>query len=90
MEDYIKYRSDINSPILYSNIVYKKDEYELFSDWFENAIKTFKILKFDDTNFSVILEQNDYCYDWLEEVKTENCHYGDGHCYEDAFRNYIE
>lgn len=91
MDEYIKYSNENGYPILYSDIVYKKDEYELFSEWFENAIKPFKILQLDeDSNFSVILDQNDYWYDWLEEVKSENNHYGDGHCYEDAFKDYIE
>ncbi len=40
--------------------------------------------------YGVILYQSDYCYDWVDEEKTESCYYGDGHCYEDAFRDYLE
>ena len=91
ISDYIKYCDENNRTILYSDIVYKPEEYELFSEWFENAIKPFSITHYDeDSDFSVILWQDDYWYDWLEEIKTENNHYGDGHCYEDAFKDYVE
>lgn len=90
MEEYIKYSTNKGHPILYSDIVYKKDEYDLFSEWFENTIKPFSIFKYDDETFSVSLDQDDYWYDWVKELKTEPNHYGDGHCYNDAFNDYLE
>ena len=91
MDDYIKYSTDNGHPILYSDIVYNKEEYELFTEWFENAIKPFKITHYDENSpFSVKLDQSDYWYNWLNETKIQPSHYGDGHCYNDAFNEHLE
>lgn len=91
MDDYINYSTNNNHPVLYSDIVYKKEEYELFSKWFENEIKPFKIFNYDDDSMiSVILNQEDYWYDWVKELKIKPNQYGDGHCYNDAFNDYLD
>lgn len=56
----------------------------------KNNNKPFKIFKHEDNSYVVYLDQSDYCYDWVDEVKTKSCQYGDGHCYDDAFRDYLE
>lgn len=90
ISDYIKCCSDIGKDILYSDIVYKQKEYDLFSKWFEEIIKPFTIMKNDNNTFSVFLDQEDYWYDWVEEAKVEVIKYGDGHDYEDIFKDYLE
>ena len=69
-------------PELFKN----KDKCTEFALLFKELIKPFKIIKNDD-NYSVILDQDDYQYDWLSEVKEKSC-YGDGHCYNDLFSDY--
>ncbi len=70
-------------PELFKN----KDKCTEFDLLFKELIKPFKIIKNDD-NYSVILDQDDYQYDWLSEVKEKSC-YGDGHCYNDLFSDYL-
>lgn len=90
MSDYIDYCKEKDYNIQYSDIVYKQEDYDLFTEWFENAIKPFEIMKHEENKFSVFLSQGYFNYDWVEEVKVDYCHYGDGHCYEDLFRDYLE
>ena len=90
IEQYIEYSTKNGRPLLYSDIVYKEKEYELFDNWFQNEIKPFKVFDNNDSTYSVILDQSNYFYDWLEEKKKDKVIYGDGHCYEDAFKQYLE
>ena len=39
IEDYINYCKNNGVDILYSDIVYKQKEYEMFDKWFESNIK---------------------------------------------------
>lgn len=56
----------------------------------QNEIQPFKILHYrGGETYSVILEQDNYWYDWVQEVKIKSSKYGDGHCYDDAFREYL-
>ena len=57
IEEYIKYSSEKGHPVLYSDVVYKNDEYELFNKWFENAIQPFLISNYDEfSKYSVTLD----------------------------------
>lgn len=89
IDQYIKERSKKGYYVMYHDIVYKQKEYELFSKWFEDSIKPFRIMKHSDDKYSVILSQENYEYDWLSESKTKS-RYGDGHDYEEVFKKYIE
>lgn len=88
-DKYIKYCSKHGREILYSDIVYKKEEYELFDKWFQEEIKPFEITNIDDKIYSVSLWQNFFDYDWVEEKKIRPNKYGDGHCYNDAFNHHL-
>lgn len=91
IEEYIKYSTEKGHPVLYSDVVYKNEEYELFDKWFEKAIQPFLISNYDEVSkYSVTLDQDDYWYDWLQEIKTKDNRYGDGHCYEEIFNSYLE
>lgn len=74
--------------ILLDDVLYNKDEYNKFDKWFNNYLKPFKITRLDDV-YSVCLFDYNYYYDWLDEEKTKTAKYGDGHCYEDAFSDYL-
>ncbi len=50
----------------------------------------FEIFEYNKNLYAVLLDQEDYCYDWVLEKKTISCRYGDGHCYNDAFHDYLE
>lgn len=88
--EYIKYYEKHNISILYSDIVYKEQEYKKFDDWFIDSINPFKILKHKDDLYSVTLDQESYWYDWTLESKNPINKYGDGHCYNDAFFDYLD
>lgn len=64
-----------------------KDKCTEFALLFEEQIKPFKIIEHDNY-YSVILDQSDYQYNWLSEV-IEQSYYGDGHCYNDLFNDYL-
>ena len=89
MDQYIKDCGKKGHHIMYHDIVYKQEEYELFSSWFEDAIRPFRIMKHDDDKYSVILSQEDFEYDWLNEIKNKSV-YGDGYDYEKVFKKCIE
>jgi len=91
IDDYIKYCAENNRSILYSDVVYKPEEYNLFEKWFNKYIEPFALFCCDETShISINLNQEDYWYDWLEEKKLEHRRYGDGHCYNDLFEEYLE
>lgn len=43
-----------------------------------------------DNCFSVTLYHDKYCYDWEQEAKINHVRYGDGHCYDKLFHDYLE
>lgn len=91
-DDWIKKHQEIKDKhniILLDDIVYKDNEWKKFNRWFKNYIKPFHISKYDKNNFGIILWQNDYHYDWVQERKIEPNYYGDGHCYNDLFYDYL-
>lgn len=90
MSDYIEFCNNNGRDISYSSLIDNKKEYDKFTNWFEKQIKPFYIMKHSDDLFSVSLSNNDFWYDWIEERKIIPNHYGDGYCYEDAFKNYLE
>lgn len=90
IEEYIKHCEENKVHILYSDIVYKEEEYKKFDDWFIESINPFKILKLKDSLYSVTLDQESYWYDWMLESKDPINKYGDGHCYNDAFFDYLD
>ena len=88
--DYLnEVNKNLDSELFLSDVLYKEKEYKKFESWFNKQIGPFKIISFKDENFSVLLDQSDYCYDWVNEIKS-NTPYGDGHCYNDAFFEYLE
>lgn len=88
--DYLnEVNKNLDSELFLSDVLYKEKEYKKFESWFNKQISPFKIISFKDENFSVLLDQSDYCYDWVNEIKS-NIPYGDGHCYNDAFFEYLE
>lgn len=76
--------------ILLSDVLYKKEQWEKFNNWFEEQIKPFRIFIHDDNKCSVLLDQDDYWYDWISERKTNSSFFGDGHDYENAFKEYLD
>lgn len=78
-----------NKSLEVKDVLFKLDESEKFKLWFESRFKPFNIYEFDSGNISVILDQYDYNYDFYEEMQNDEPYYGDGHCYEDLFRDYI-
>lgn len=56
----------------------------------DKNIKPFEIFEYNKNLYAVLLDQDYYWYDWVLEQKTTSCHYGDGHCYNDAFHDYLE
>lgn len=63
-------------------------------------IEPFQIFKYDtddipinlgkDYYYSIILDQNHFNYNWVSEEKATPSIYGDGHCYDALFHDYIE
>jgi len=88
-DKYINHCNEQGREILYSDIVYKEKEYELFDKWVQEEIKPFEIMKHNEKLFSVTLFQDCFDYDWVEEKKIRPNKYGDGHCYNDAFNHYL-
>lgn len=74
--------------IFLSDVLYKKDAYERFYNWYKNEIKPFKVTKLFDGKYALTLNQEDFAYDWLN-VTHQKSSYGDGYCYEDLFRKAI-
>lgn len=88
--DYLnEVNKDRDSELFLSDILYKKAEYEKYDAWFNKLIYPFKIFRLENGIFSVSLDQSEYWYDWVGETKS-NLPYGDGHCYNDAFFEYLE
>lgn len=75
--------------VLLNDVLYKEEEYKLFDKWFQEQLSPFHIMKFDGY-VSVTLSQEQYWYDWVKEIKTDDNYYGDGHCYEELFKDYLE
>lgn len=91
-DDWVKKQQDIKDKyniVLLDDILYNDREWKKFEKWFTNYIKPFQIMKLDKDTFSVYLDQSDYHYDWVQEKKIEPNYYGDGHCYDDLFKDYL-
>ncbi len=71
-----------------SDILYKEVEWKKFDKWFKKYLKPFDIIKYN-SKFSVCLHNTDFKYDWVQEIQTKNNVYGDGHCYNDLFFDYL-
>lgn len=88
------YLNEVNknqdSKLFLSDILYKEKEYKKFENWFNKKIYPFIITNFKNEKFSVSLDQKDFCYDWISDIKSDKYYYGDGHCYNDAFYEYLE
>ena len=79
----LKYDNNIDNLKEYKkNNLPKKTNNEL-----KKEIKPFTFSKMDGEEYSITLYQDDYIYDWLNETKGTG--YGDGHCYNDLFRDYL-
>lgn len=76
--------------ILLDDVLYNDREWKKFDKWFKNYIKPFDLMKHDNHTYGVYLHQGDYHYDWVQEKKIEPNYYGDGHCYDDLFKDYLE
>lgn len=84
IEDYIEYYKDKNNKeILYSDIVYKKQEYELFDKWFQDNIKPFIIVKHSEELYSLILNENNFNKKIFDNSLQVN-----GYDYEELIKNY--
>lgn len=55
----------------------------------KESIKPFRLCKHDDGIVSVLLDYDNYWYDWKDEIKKVPSEYGDGHCYEYLFNHYL-
>ena len=51
--------------------------------------KPFRILDHENGLISITLDQDDFWYDWKNEVKDPSSHWGDGHQYDELFHNYL-
>lgn len=80
IEQYIEYCKKNNKDVMYSDIVYKRREYALFSKWFDNEIKPFLIMHHGDDCYSVSLDEN--CF-----LKYAYCN---GYILEDSIKRYVE
>lgn len=89
IEEYINVCESKGKNILYSDIIYKKNEYELFDKWFKESLEPFRLFE-GDYSYSVLLDQSNYQYDWVDENKINHPTYGDGHCYDQLFNDYLE
>lgn len=91
INDYLSTINVDNTKILLlSDVLNDGKEYKKFNKWFRESLKPFEIMKHSNNNYSVTLDQKHFCYDWLDEMKTSDAKYGDGHCYDDAFFEYLE
>jgi len=84
INDYIKYCTENNKTILYSDVVYKKEEYDLFEKWFQDSIKPFRLCE-HSKSVSVLLDERNFWYDLSEYGLWDN-----GYCYNDIFKDYLE
>lgn len=89
MTDYIEYCKKKRIKVNYSDIVSNNRDYKQFSKWFSKAIKPFDIMKHSDNDFSITLDEDDFNYDWLGEVRSQS-EYGDGYDYEEVFKLHID
>lgn len=53
------------------------------------SYKPFRILDHGDGLISITLDQDDFWYDWKNEVKDPSSHWGDGHQYDELFHDYL-
>lgn len=84
IEDYIQfYKEKYDKDILYSDIVYKKKEYEQFDKWFNENTKPFIIVKHSDELYSLILNENDFDKQIFDNKLQIN-----GYDYEELIKNY--
>lgn len=80
---------DRKQELFLSDVLYKESEYIKFDEWFNERIKPFRLFNYENRTYSVLLDQSNFCYDWVDEVKGHSL-YGDGHCYNDLFNDYLE
>lgn len=84
IEDYIQfYKEKHNQDILYSDIIYKQKEYELFDKWFQDNIKPFIIVKHSEELYSLILNENNFNKKIFDNSLQVN-----GYDYEELIKNY--
>lgn len=84
IEDYINYCKNNGVDILYSDIVYKQNEYEMFDKWFKNEIEPFHIVNHMDKCYSLILNYVDF-----DKNNFSNKFYVNGYDYEDLIKSYV-
>ena len=88
--DYLKeVNQNRKSELFLSDVLYKEKEYEKFDKWFSKKVKPFRIIEHDNGQYTILLHQGDFWYDWKHDKKQDS-RYGDGYCYEDAFYNYLK
>lgn len=56
---------------------------------FMGKYQPFHVCK-DIDKLEIILDQYDYEYDWVLEERIADNQYGDGHCYDDLFNDYLQ
>ena len=84
IDDYIKYyKETYNKDFLYSDIVYKQKEYELFDKWFEDSLKPFNIINHTDKYYSLILEQVYFDKELFNKNEVN------GYDYEELIKSYV-
>lgn len=89
MRDYIYYLRSKGINLSYNDIVFREEEYNLFFSWFSKKIDPFKLMDYNDGNYSITLDQDYY----LKDIKindTGNYYEMDGHEYENLFKKYIK
>ena len=83
IEDYINYCKNNGVDILYSDIVYKQKEYEMFDKWFDDNIKPFVIVNHTDKYYSLILDQVYFDKDIFYKNEVN------GYDYEELIKSYV-
>ena len=90
ISDYIKNVEKCrNISIEIKDVLFNQRESEKFKMWFEKRFDPFSIYEFDSGDISLSLDQRHYAYDWYDELYNDEPYYGDGHCYEDLFKDYL-
>lgn len=89
IDEYIAYCNSNGKSIEFANIVYNQKEYELFDKWFKESINPFKIMKNYDESYSILLNQEDFNYDWSNRFRNKINKLGNGYNYEYIFMEYI-
>lgn len=83
IEDYINYCKNNGVDILYSDIVYKQKEYEMFDKWFDDNIKPFVIVNHTDKYYSLLLDQVYFDKNIFNKEEVN------GYDYEELIKSYV-